>query len=179
MVLKFKVWRLQQERRTYHTKKKKKKYKVWCLRDKDGRIRKVARTPEAIYLLRKWYEAYNAESRLEQLLAVRKLKEHVRKIKQHVRARGFVKQLSIYGITKNQETGKRVYRRYEIFKAEKWTRQEVSSIHDFFKNSPPTSHAGIFIFFNNRFYVEEGDKVTQKGTDQVGYKGERRNLDVD
>ena len=71
--------------------------------------------------LRRRYKKYNEEHKLEQLLAVRRLKDHVRRIKANVRKRGFIKQLSIYGITRNKETGKRVYRRYEIFKAYPWT----------------------------------------------------------
>jgi hypothetical protein len=179
MVLKFKVWRLQPEKRVYTRKGKKKKYRVWCLRDKEGHIVRVARKPEDVYRLRKRYKKYNEEHKLEQLLAVRRLKDHVRRIKAGVRKRGFIKQLSIYGITKNKETGKRVYRRYEIFKAVQWTQQEVAAIHDFFKKSPPLSHAGIFIYHNDKLLIVEGDKITQKGTSEVGYKGERRNLDVD
>ena len=179
MVLKFKVWRLQKEWQTYGRKKHRHRYHILRLRDKNGHIIKTAKTPEEIYRLKKRYEEYNEGAKLEQLLAVRRLKEHVRRIKQKVRARGFVKQLSIYGITKNKETKKRVYRRYEIFKAEKWTQQDVAAIHDFFKTSPPVSHAGIFIFYNDKLYVEEGDKVTQRGTETLGYNGERRNPLVD
>lgn len=170
MVLKFKVWRLQRERhRIGHEIKN-----VFVLRDKHGYIRKIAKSREEEISLVKWFERYNVKARLDQLLAVRRLKEHVRRIKQNVRERGFTKQLSIYGITKNLDSGKRVYRRYEIFKADKWTQQEVTALHNFFKRSPPTSQAGVFIYHNNKLYVVGFDKVTQKGTETLGYAGERR-----
>lgn len=171
MVLKFKVWRLAPQKFGSKT------YLVY--RDKSGKIRFIAKTPMQEYQLKHDYEKYNREHKLEQLIAVQRLKEHVRRIKISVRKRGFIKQLSIYGITKNTETGVRVYRRYEIFKATAWTQREVAAIHDFFKKSPPASHAGIFIYYNDHLYVEEGDKVTQKGTSEVGYQGERRDQATD
>lgn len=167
MVLKFKVWKIGQQRfgsKTYVT-----------YRDKEGKLRRVAKTPEEEYELMHDYEKYNREHTLQQLLAVKRLKEHVRRIKANVRKRGFTKQLSIYGITKNTENGKRVYRRYEIFKASAWQQAEVAAIHDFFKKSPPKSHAGIFIYHNDHLLVVGSDKITQKGTSQLGYDGERRN----
>lgn len=178
MVLRFKVWRLQREHHPYGDR--------LVLRNKQGWIQKMAKTPEEEYALRKWYEKYHAgempdpetgkytSRNLEQLLAVRRLKEHVRRIKQDVRRRGFVKQLSIYGITKNLETNKRVYRRYEIFKAELFRQDEVRALHDLFRKNPPISQAGIFIYHNDKLFAIEGDKVTLKGTETLGYKGERR-----
>jgi hypothetical protein len=167
MVLKFKVWRIGQQKfgsKNYLT-----------LRDKEGRIRKVAKTPEEECSILTWYEKYSVGKRLEQLLAVRRLKDHVRRIKANVRKRGFTKQLSVYGITKNEETKQRHYRRYEIFKAYPYTREEVSALHDLFHEHPPKSQAGVFIYHNDKLYVVESDKVTTQGTGTLGYQGERRN----
>lgn len=171
MVLKFKVWRLQNE---LHNGK----YGL-VLRDKHGYIRKIAKTTEEETLLLKWYEKYSVGKRLEQLLAVRRLKDHVRRIKASVRKRGFIKQLSIYGISKNLDSGKRVYRRYEIFKATSYTQAEVKALHNVFNNmfrgNPVKSQAGVFIYHNDKLYVVESDKVTTQGTQTLGYEGERRN----
>lgn len=179
MVLKFKVWRLQKELVTVPFSKetgvKAHMEMKYVLRDKHGYRRKVAKTPEEEFLLLKWYEKYNVGKRLEQLLAVRRLKDHVRRIKASVRKRGFTKQLSIYGITKNVETGKRVYRRYEIFKAYPYTQYEVAALHRLFRGNPPRSQAGVFIYHNDKLYVVESDKVTTQGTQTLGYEGERRN----
>jgi len=178
LVLRFKVYRLQHEKRAryrkVHGRRKKFYIRRLVLRDKLGWIHKEAKGKLEEYELRQWYVRYNRKKALEQLLAVRKLKEHIRRIKADVRRRGFVKQLSIYGITRNSKTKKRVYRRYEIFKAYPWTRTEVAAIHDFFKKSPPTSHAGVFIYHNDKLLIVGSDKVTVKGTGSVGYTGERR-----
>jgi hypothetical protein len=174
MVLKFKVWRLQRE---WHIVKGGKR-QVLVLRDKAGHIRKIAKNPFEEFTITKWYQKYNIDARLEQLLAVRRLKEHIRNIKANVAKRGFTFQLSFYGITKNVKTEKRVYRRYEVFKAEKWKQLEVAAMHKLFKEHPPRSQAGVFIFHNRKLFVVGSDEVTQFGTQRVGYKGERRTAGI-
>lgn len=114
-------------------------------------------------MLRKWYEKYNMKERLDTLLATRKLKEHVRKVKARIRRRGFKYQMSFYGIWKNPANGERGYRRYEVFKAEKWTPDEVGFIHDFFKTHVPKSRAGLFVFHGGSLYADEKDGMTAFG----------------
>jgi hypothetical protein len=156
MVLKFKVWRLQWEKRGPKGNRE-----ILVLRDKKGRIRRCAKTGEDQALIRKWYERYNIAERLESLLATRKLKEHIRRVKQRVRKRGFTFQISFYGIWVDPTTGKRGYRRYEVFKAEKWRPDEVAFLHDFLRTHVPQSKAGVFIFHDNKLMVEPTDELTQ------------------
>jgi hypothetical protein len=179
MVLKFKVWRLDWEKRSFKLKGKKHFHWRLVLRDKSGRIYRVAKNAYEEAKLQRRYEKYNEGAKLEQLLAVRRLKEHVRKVKAEVRRRGFRKQLSCYGIFADPKTKKRFYCRYEIFRHDAWTQQDVAGIHDFLKSHRPKSAAGVFIFHGNRLYVVAKDEVTQFGVERLGYKGERRNLDVD
>jgi hypothetical protein len=136
------------------------------LRDKSGKIREIARDDNDKARLTKWYEKYNMKERLERLLETRALKEHVRKVKQRIRRRGFTYQISLYGITKNPKTGVRQYRRYEIFKAYKWTPDEVGFMHDFFKSHVPVSKAGLFIYHEGKLYVDEKDELTKFGRNQ-------------
>ena len=161
MVLQFKVWRLQWERRGGRDKATGERMKILVLRDKDGKIRKIARNKTDQVRLESWYEKYNIGERLEKLLKSRKMKLHVRKIKDRIRKRGFTHQMSLYGIWVDPTTGERGYRRYEIFKAGKWTRDEVAFLHDFFKTHIPKSPAGVFVFHNGSLLVDEKDELTK------------------
>jgi hypothetical protein len=161
MVLKFKVWRLCYEHRGKKLKRRKRRKLVVCLRDKNGVLRKVAKDAYEQAKMETWYEKYNIKERLETLLATKELKEHVRRVKQRIRKRGFVHQISLYGISKDPKTSERTYRRYEIFKANKWFQDEVAFIHAFFKAHVPLSRAGCFIFHDGKLFVDGKDKLTE------------------
>jgi hypothetical protein len=163
MVLQFKVWRLQWEKRGGRDKTTKDRTLVLVLRDKDGKIRKIASNITDQSHLEKWYEKYNIGERLERLLKSRKLKLQVRKTKDRIRERGFTHSMSLYGIWVNPKTGERGYRRYEIFKAYKWMPDEVAFLHDFFKTHIPKSPAGVFVFHDGSLFIDEKDELTKFG----------------
>jgi hypothetical protein len=156
MVFQFKVWKIQWENRGPRTNRR-----VLCMRDRKGRLKKVAKTEDDQRKLRKWYEGYNIIERLETLIANRKLKAHITKIKEKVRARGFTHQMSLYGVFINPNNHKREYRRYEIFKAGKWLPDEVGFFHDYFLKHVPENKAGVFVFHNGKLFVDEEDTITK------------------
>ena len=153
MVLKFKVWRLQREKRKHGN--------VLVLRDKKGRVRKVAKTGIEKYQLTKWYEKYNMKEKLERLIVSVKLKENLKRVKRRIHRRGFRFQISMYGIFIHPKTKKREYRRYEIFKAYSWKPDEVAFLHDYLKTHVPESRAGIFVYHEGKLYVDEKDNLTK------------------
>jgi hypothetical protein len=169
MVLRFKVYRLQWEK----LDRRKRANMRLVLRDKNGKILHVCKNKEDEFILTSWYTRYNRRVALEQLLAVRKLKEHIRKVKALVRSHGFTYQLSIYGMFKDPRIKKRFYCRYEVFKATKWTRDEFRAVHRFFKNNKPKSAAGVFVYHNDQLYVWGADKVTRQSNEVSGYRGEQ------
>jgi hypothetical protein len=175
MVLRFKVYRLQREK----LGRGKPANMRLVLRDKNGKILHVCKNKEDEFILTSWYTRYNRRVALEQLLAVRKLKEHIRKVKAVVRSRGFTYQLSIYGMFKDPKIKRRFYCRYEVFKATKWTRGEFKALYRFFKNNKPKSAAGVFVYHNDQLYVWGADKVTRQGTEVSGYGGERGKSQTD
>jgi hypothetical protein len=69
--------------------------------------------------------------------------------------RGFKYTITCAGIFRNPVTGEREYRRYQIFKAEKWTRFEVGRIHIFFKRNVPKERIGFYILHNGNLYTPE------------------------
>lgn len=173
MVLQFKVWRLKNERyvTSYsHVWKGKRKtnkrvsdtygYRL-VLRDKSGRIRKVAYTKEDKLKLRQWYEKYNRQERFDQLFKAREINEQARKIKAKIRKRGFKHQISFYGLYKNPKTEKKEYHRYEVFKADPFTQADVKVLHDLFKKNVPKSPAGLYMWHNSKLYVDQEDTLTR------------------
>lgn len=74
---------------------------------------------------------------------------------QSIMRRGFKHSIICGGITRNRATGERQYRRYQIFKAEKWTRREVGRIYTFLKTHVPKERIGFYILHNGNLYVEE------------------------
>jgi hypothetical protein len=153
LVLAFKVWRIGWEKRKHG--------KVLVLRDKTGRIRKVAHDKLEESRLNRWYEKYNMKERLETLLDNKKLKQHVKRVKRRIRRKGFTHQISLYGNHVNPRTGRKTYRRYEIFHDDKWTQDEVAFIHQWFKTHVPKSRAGVFVFYQNKLYVDEKDELSK------------------
>jgi hypothetical protein len=181
MVLKYKIWRLAEEWRAWRLgrkhKGKKVKRRYLVLRDKQGINRKLIRADVDKKRLKAWYRKYHVQERLSQYLNLGRLKEHIRKMKAQARRQGFKFQISIYGITKNLNTGKRAYARYEIFKATPWTHDTVKAVHDFFRVHPPLSKSGVYVYHgnppNDKLYRFHNDTVTRYGTGQVGYGGEK------
>jgi hypothetical protein len=64
-----------------------------------------------------------------------------------------------WGIFRNPETGRREYRRTEVYKAFKWTRQEVARLYFFFKKQVSRSRGAVFAFHNDRLYLDEKDPL--------------------
>jgi hypothetical protein len=69
--------------------------------------------------------------------------------------RGFKHSIVCGGILRNPVTGEREYRRYQIFKAEKWTRREVGRIYTFFKRHVPKERIGFYVLHNGNLYTPE------------------------
>jgi hypothetical protein len=173
-VLKFKVWRLSHEWRTTRAKSN----GVWVynrslkfvLRDPDGYVRKVAKNAIEEADLKKWYKNYNSESQLENLVADEKLKEHISEVKSRVRNRGYIKRIVFCGIYKDPLTGENGYRRYEVFKRERWKRKEVARLHYCFKCHLPRPGAAIFMFEpewkGGTLFADEQDWLS-RGTERV------------
>lgn len=161
MVLAFKVWRLSWDNTGKINKETGKRTPVLVLRDKRGRIIKRADNVLDQASLKKWYEKYNMHERLESLIKSRKLKEAIRLTKRRVRTRGFKYQMSFYGITINEKTRRRQYRRYEVFKATPWLPDEAGFLHKFFKEHRPKSIAGVFILHNGSLFVDGKDELTK------------------
>jgi hypothetical protein len=129
------------------------KQKVLTLRDRKGQIRAVARTESEQKDLRRYWNKHYGKQRLEVAVAGSRLKELVRKLKQEARDRGFTYQMSVWGMTTNTRTGEKNYRRYEIFKAEKWRGDEWAAVKDLLRDHPLKTRAGVFIYDSNKLYA--------------------------
>ena len=156
MVLKWVIWRLQTESWP-PLKGRKRRRKVLVLRDRKGHIRAVAKTKYEKAKLTEYYHRHFASQRLEKAVAGARLKEYVRKLKERVRRQGFRFQMSIWGTAHNRKTGERFYRRYEVFKADKWTHDEFAAIHKLLNEHPLKSRAGVLVYHNDKLYGIEGD----------------------
>jgi len=93
------------------------------------------------------------------LTEARRLKRYVATARQRMAARGFTFPLAISGVLRNRETGRREYRRIELYKASEWTRREVAWLHRFFKRHIPRSRGAVFAFHNNKLYLDEKDPL--------------------
>jgi len=109
------------------------------LRDEHGKIRIVTKDP-------------CQERRIITLGARIKLDP---KTCQSIMRRGFKHSIIHTGIVRNPGTGEREYRRYQIFKAEKWTRREVGRTHTFFKRHLPKERIGFYVLHNGNLYTPE------------------------
>jgi hypothetical protein len=69
--------------------------------------------------------------------------------------RGFKHSIICGGMLRNRVTGEREYCRWQIFKAEKWTRREVGRIHTFFKTHVPRERIGFYVLHNGNLYTPE------------------------
>jgi len=109
------------------------------LRDEHGKIRLAAKDP-------------CQERRIITLAARIKLDPETC---QSIIDRGFKHSTIHTSIITNPATGEREYRRYQIFKAEKWTRREVGRTHTFFKRHLPKERIGFYILHNGNLYTPE------------------------
>jgi hypothetical protein len=148
------------------------------LRDRAGKIRKVAKGATEEAKLTAWFNKYGYAKRQLQFEASIRLKEHIRNVKAYVRKKGFIKQISMYGIFKDPETKKRIYCRYEVFKRTPWQAPEVKAVHTFLRGHKPKSASGVFIYNDNKLYCVASDKVTRFGTGIVGYVDETKQMDT-
>jgi hypothetical protein len=74
---------------------------------------------------------------------------------QSIMRQGFKHSIICGGILRNAVTGEREYRRYQVFKADKWTRCEVGRIHTFFKKHVPKERIGFYVLHNGNLYMPE------------------------
>lgn len=109
------------------------------LRDEHGKIRLVTKDP-------------CQERKITTLGARIKLDP---KTCRSIMRRGFTHSIIHTGITRNRVTGERQYRRYQIFKADKWTRREVARTHTFFKRHLPKERIGFYILHDGNLYTIE------------------------
>jgi hypothetical protein len=72
---------------------------------------------------------------------------------QSIMRRGFKHSIISGGILRNRVTGEREYRRYQIFKAERWTRLEAGRMHTLFKRHVPKERIGFYILHNGNLYT--------------------------
>jgi len=109
------------------------------LRDEHGKIRVAAKDP-------------CQERKIISLAARIKLDPETC---ESIMRRGFKHSIIHTGILRNPVTGEREYCRWQIFKADKWTRFEVGRTHTFFKRHPPKKRVGFYILHDGNLYVEE------------------------
>jgi hypothetical protein len=103
--------------------------------------------------LKRLYRKYNVETRTEDLPASKKLRKKLALIVDKLKRRGFIYREICYGTTLDRKTGKRQYRRIEVFKATPWTRRERGRIHYFFKEHVAKSNLGIYVIHHNKLYA--------------------------
>jgi hypothetical protein len=53
-----------------------------------------------------------------------------------------------------------------VFKADKWNPDEVAMLHDFFQTHVPKSRAGVFVYHDQRLFIDEEDGMTRFGRTQ-------------
>jgi hypothetical protein len=156
MVLKWVIWRLQTE--NWHPLKgETERSSPLVLRDRKGHIRAIARTEYDKAKLTDYYHRHHSSKTLEKAVKGAELKERVRKLKERVRRQGFRFQMSIWGTARNKETGRKYYRRYEVFKADQWTPFEFGRIHKILNEHHLKSNAGVLVLHNNKLYTVKGD----------------------
>jgi hypothetical protein len=109
------------------------------LRDEHGKVRVVAKDP-------------CQERRIVTLGA--RVKVDPETCRSIVR-RGFKHTLICGGILRNRVTGEREYRRYQVFKADRWTRREVGRIYTFFERNVPKERIGFYVLHNGNLYTPE------------------------
>jgi hypothetical protein len=109
------------------------------LRDEDGKMRVVSKDP-------------CQERRIITLGARVKVDPEMC---QSIMRQGFKHSIVCGGILRNRVTSEREYRRYQIFKAEKWTRFEVGRIYTLFKRHVPKERMGFYVLHNGNLYTPE------------------------
>jgi hypothetical protein len=130
---------LRNERYVAQYKRKKIMRNRLVLRDERGRIRVTSKDP-------------CQERRIVTLGARVKVDPQVCR---SIVKRGFKHSLICGGILRNRVTGEREYRRYQVFKADKWTRREVGRMYTFFKRNVPVERIGFYVLHNGNLYMPE------------------------
>jgi hypothetical protein len=110
------------------------------LRDENGKIRAVAQNP--------------CQERKIIALGAR-IKVDLKTCRS-IRRRGFKPSIICGGMLRNRVTDELEYRRYQVFKADKWTRREVGRTYAFFKRNVPKERIGFYVLHNGNLYrIEE------------------------
>lgn len=148
-----KAWRLQTEERHMKIKGKRRTITALVLRNEHGLVKRVAKSPSEQAELKRWYRNYNKTTRTEDLPASKTLRRKLGLIIGKLKKRGFIYRELCYGTTWNKKTGKREYKRMEVFKATPWTQRERGRIWYFFKAHMPKSNLGIYVIQQNKLYM--------------------------
>lgn len=126
--------------------------RVLVLRDEHGALKRVAKSIPEQAELKRWYQIYNKRTRTEELPVSKKLRMKLTLVIGKLKKQGFVYRELCYGIVRDRRTGKREYRRMEVFKATPWTRRERFRIWSFFKEHVPKNNLGIYVIHQNKLY---------------------------
>lgn len=146
---KLNVWRLETEKRQVDGHP----VRVLVLRDQHGTVKRVAESYFEREEVKKWWRNYNRRIRIEDLPVSKRLRKKLTTIIEKLRREGFIYREISVGTTRNRKTGKREYKRIEVFKQTPWTRAEFFRIHEFFKKHIIKSNLGIFLVRDNKLYM--------------------------
>jgi hypothetical protein len=136
---------------------------IVTVKNRDGNVRKSVSYNYDDDRLWAWCEDEDETERARRVVEARSLKRYMAKARQRMAARGFTHRIAFCGIYRNPETGRREYRRTEVYKAFKWTRQEVAFLYYFFKKHVSRSRGAVFAFHNDKLYVDEKDPLAKFG----------------
>jgi hypothetical protein len=108
-----------------------------------------------------WCEDEDETERARRVIEARSLKRYMATARQRMAARGFTFPLTHWGIVRNPKTGRREYRRIEIYKRSEWTRREVVPLLYYFKRHLLPSRGAVFASHNNKLYLDEKDPLVK------------------
>jgi hypothetical protein len=145
---------------------------IVTVKNRDGNVQKSTSYNYDDDRLWAWCEDEDERERARRVIEARWLKRYMATARQRMAARGFTFRLTISGILRNRETGRREYRRIELYKASKWRRQEVARLYFFFKRHIPRSRGAVFAFHNNSLYLDEKDPLV-KFAERLSHVGRR------
>ena len=79
----------------------------------------------------------NKNKKIQDLPVSKTLRREIASKVAYLKEHGFTHSLILYRSGTEKKTGKPLYKRMQIFKATKWTRQEVKTLWLFFKDNVP------------------------------------------